>query len=305
MAIDKMFAANERALDRLQKVTERDIKKYYAKALVDIRAEIAQYEAKGQLTKAAMMQYGRLESLEKQVSKKIGVVSTSTTNTMRAGFTRLYEDSYYRTAYSFEKTVNAKLAYAQLNPRLVKEIILNPFDRIGWLRRNSDNNARLTRQLREEIFSGLTRGLSYKDIAKQVKNRMDIGATNAVRIVQTESHRIRESAKLDSMVHAQEIGVEQKKRWLSTLDGSTRDSHQELDGETIELMQEFDGESGSGLAPGQMGSASEDINCRCTLITVIEGFEPRVRRAREVEGKRGEIIGYKNYKEWKKGRLDK
>ena len=212
MSIDKMFKANERALDRMQKVTELNIKKYYAKALFDIRAEIAQYEAKGQLTKAAMMQYGRLTSLEKQIAKKIGVVTTSTTNTMRAGFTNLYQDGYYRTAYAFEKTVNAKLAYAQLNPRLVKEIILNPFDRIGWLQRNSANNAALTRQLKQEIFSGLSRGLGYKDIAKIVKDRMDIGATNAVRIVQTESHRIRESAKLDSMVHAQEIGVEQKKR---------------------------------------------------------------------------------------------
>jgi len=35
----------------------------------------------------------------------------------------------------------------------------------------------------------------------------------------------------------------------------------------------------------------------------IEGYEPKVRRAREVEGERGEIIGYKNYKQWYDGRI--
>jgi len=51
------------------------------------------------------------------------------------------------------------------------------------------------------------------------------------------------------------------------------------------------------------GDASFDINCRCTTRAEIEGYAPKVRIARENEGKRGEIIKMTTYNKWKEARI--
>ena len=78
-----------------------------------------------------------------------------------------------------------------------------------------------------------------------------------------------------------------------SVDDRTRDSHQELDGVTIDLDENFEGEEGSGPAPGMLGSAEEDINCRCTMIEVVDGFEPNERRVKGVG-----ITEYATYNEF-------
>ncbi|MNH45229.1 hypothetical protein D3C79_1076160 [compost metagenome] len=51
-----------------------------------------------------------------------------------------------------------------------------------------------------------------------------------------------------------------------------------------------------------MGSAKDDINCRCSIRTEIVGYEPTVRRARDDNGK-SVLIPYTTYDEWAKNRL--
>jgi SPP1 gp7 family putative phage head morphogenesis protein len=58
------------------------------------------------------------------------------------------------------------------------------------------------------------------------------------------------------------------KRWIATLDNRTRDSHREVHGLVVELLDNFIVGAGSGPAPGQIGLAEEDINCRCTIVPV-------------------------------------
>ncbi len=62
-------------------------------------------------------------------------------------------------------------------------------------------------------------------------------------------------------------GVE-KKEWLASLDSHTRDTHAALDGNIIILTERF----ANGLDyPGDpSGPAGEVINCRCTILPVIE-----------------------------------
>ena len=52
-------------------------------------------------------------------------------------------------------------------------------------------------------------------------------------------------------------------------------------------------------APRLFGVAEEDIRCRCTMITLVEGYSLEFRRARG-EG----VIPYKTFDEWKKNRID-
>lgn len=155
------------------------------------------------------------------------------------------------------------------------------------------------RKVKQNITTGLIQGKGYDQISRQVSKDMEMGLNRANRIVRTESHRAREQGKYDSMKEGEELGVKQKKRWLATLDDATRDSHQDLDGVTIDVDKDFEGEDGKGPAPGQLGSAREDINCRCTLLTIVEDYEPEKRRARD-EG----MSEYKDYEDYADKKMD-
>ena len=291
-------------VDRSANKKEKDIMKriyrYYALSLQDIQNEIGKYERKGILTQNHMMQYNRLANLEKEIAREMQKLNSKVTVHLKAGLGELYEESYYRMGFMFEKEVQAKLAFTQLPARVLEGVIENPMDRIGWVTRNRQNHRVLTQRVQEELFRGLAQGKGYRDISRTLKDRMEKAVENDIeRIVTTEAHRIREAAKKDSMAHAKAQGVVAKKRWVSTLDGDTRDSHQSLDGTTIEIEEDFEGNYGSGPAPGHLGDPRDDIRCRCTTITVIEGFEPTERRARG-EG----IIPYTNYDEWRDERVN-
>jgi uncharacterized protein with gpF-like domain len=96
------------------------------------------------------------------------------------------------------------------------------------------------------------------------------------------------------MAEAESAGVTLKKQWLSTIDDRTRDTHADLDGVTIDLDEPFEVDGDTGDAPGQFSDPANNINCRCTMISVVEGFEPKQRRVRD-EG----IVNYATFDEWK------
>ena len=64
-------------------------------------------------------------------------------------------------------------------------------------------------------------------------------------------------------------GVVRGKQWLATLDNRVRESHADAHGDIVGLDEDFEVGEGSGPAPGQMGVAGEDINCRCTVMAVL------------------------------------
>ena len=284
---------SEKALDRLQKEFERELIRAFQVALKEIRAKIAEAYEKYDGDWVEMQKYNRLTKLEKEIAQEIGKLTGKNAMTLKKGMMDAYQESYYRTAWVLSNQVKSDLGFSLLDRKLVEKAIQNPLDRVGFLQRNRDNQARLTRQLREHLAQSLIQGEAYGTAARRIKERMDVGATNVIRIAQTEMHRTRQQAKLDSMEEGAKAGVVVKKMWVATIDDRTRDSHQELDGVTIDLDEDFEGEEGSGPAPGMLGSAEEDINCRCTMIEVVDGFEPNERRVRGVG-----ITEYATYNEF-------
>ena len=69
-------------------------------------------------------------------------------------------------------------------------------------------------------------------------------------------------------------GLWPEKKWLAALDARTRESHlaahKKYQAEPIGLKENFVVGSGRGPAPGQLGVAQEDINCRCVIQPVVE-----------------------------------
>lgn len=291
--LNKWQKQSEKSLDKLSNQFEKDLIRNYQVALKEIRGKIALSYEKYDGDWIEMQRYNRLTKLEKEIADEIRKLTGKNAVTLRRGMMDAYEESYYRTAWVLSNEVKSDLGFSMLDRKLVEKSIQNPLDRVGFLQRNRDNQARLTRHLRENLAQSLIQGEAYGKAAKRIKERMDMGATNVIRIAQTEMHRTRQQAKLDSMEEGANAGIVIKKMWVSSMDGSTRESHQDLDGVRIDIDADFEGEESSGPAPGMLGAASEDINCRCTMIEVVEGFAPNERRVRDVG-----LVEYETYNDF-------
>lgn len=83
------------------------------------------------------------------------------------------------------------------------------------------------------------------------------------RIAETETHRIANTAALDTAKYA---GAKSK-TWVTMLDDKVRDTHDYLEGETVNIDEDFytyDGDHAS--APGLFELAENNVNCRCELL---------------------------------------
>ena len=129
------------------------------------------------------------------------------------------------------------------------------------------------------------------EMMRGVRDAMGISARQAMVIARTEAHRAREIGHLDASLASAEKGVDLRRVWDAALDNRTRDSHARLDGVKVKLGEKF---LGMTERPGGFGIASEDINCRCTVTDVIEGYEPENRRTSEGS----DPEPYRTFREW-------
>jgi SPP1 gp7 family putative phage head morphogenesis protein len=292
--MNKHQKLSQNALDRLERSYEKELIRNYQIALKELRAKISLVYENYNGSWVEMQKYNRLAKLEQEIAQEISKLTGLNAMTLKKGMMGVYEESYYRTAWVLSTMVQADLGYSVLNRELVQKAIENPLDRVGFLQRNRDNHALLTKQLREQLTQALIQGEAYGTAAKRIKERMDVGATNVIRIAQTEMHRTRQQAKYDGMVEGEKAGITLKKMWVSTIDSRTRDRHQHLDGKQVDVDEPFKAGQYEGLMPGMFGIPSMDINCRCTTIEVVEGFEPNSRRVKGVG-----ITNYATYNEFK------
>jgi len=125
--------------------------------------------------------------------------------------------------------------------------------------------------LRSSLAKGVDEGEGIDKLSARVKEVMgDRIRSTPETISRTEVNRASNGGKL---LAYEQSGVDPKKGWLAALDDRTRDTHLEAHRKyqenPIGLDEDFEVGSGSGPAPGDIGVAEEDINCRCTIFPVV------------------------------------
>ena len=107
----------------------------------------------------------------------------------------------------------------------------------------------------------------------------------------------RKKAITQAIRRGQKLGLQMEEFWISTLDQSTRDSHQFMDGQVaIKGIFTFQSKA-TTEAPANSGIAAEDINCRC-----VEGVRIKDEPAYRRDNITGKDIKYQKYPEWKKSK---
>ncbi len=307
MTMDQNFKQAEKAAEKVAQQFEKDLISAYRSSLKEVRSQVAlayeKYSTGGALSMADMQKYGRLVKLEEAIAKEVSKLTGTETRTTKKAIKTVFAESYYRSGWVLETGCETNLGFAILKPEAVEASILNPLDRITWPERVKANAQVMNRQIREEITRGIIQGKSYDQTARAVKERLDVGAGKALRIVQTETHRAQSQGTQAAYEKAADAGLIFKRVWMATLDGWTRDRHRALDGQKVEgIDTPFTMSGMTAMYPGGFGSPDMDINCRCTVRAEIEGMEPELRRARDPETGKNIVIGNTTYEDWAKGK---
>lgn len=133
--------------------------------------------------------------------------------------------------------------------------------------------------INSQVTQGIVQGESIPKIAARLGNVTHMNEVAAVRTARTMTTAAENAGRVQSMKTAEGWGVKTRKKWLCTHDSRTRHSHLEIDGETVDDDAEF---SNKCRYPGDPnGPASEVYNCRCTLITVVDGFSSNLPKGKE------------------------
>lgn len=300
-----LFRTAQKVTDDISNEQRNKIVREYQKTLKEVKSEVSSLFEKygnkdGTLPREKMQKYNRLSKFEKALNAEIGKLTRSTNQITREGITKTYMENYFRYGHMISTEAIVPLSYSSVSKNKLDAILFNELDLIKWSERNRNNNHVMARQIKEELMQGMVQGRSYGQIAKKITERTNVGANKSIRIAQTEMHRASQQGQIESMRTAESQGVSMKKRWVSTLDDRTRDEHADLDGKEFDIEEEFTNSKGDkAISPSQFGNPADDINCRCTMITVVNGISPSLRRARDSDGKNTEIENI-SYKEWKK-----
>ena len=248
-------------------MTVVNLEKVYKKSLDEINDKIQVLMAKDQ-SQSVIYQLKYQKELKKQIESVYNKLSTNWYSTIDEYLKYCYEDSFYSTMYALhQEGIPVILPFNQ------KEVAQATGQSSVYLGdKLSDklytDTLKVARRTIGQISKGIAMNESYATIAANLAKSASVSVNNAIRITRTESHRITNEVKQQTIAKAQEKGADVVKQWDSTLDGRTRSTHRELDGQLRELDQPFKVPSTGATAmyPGGFGVPGEDINCRCALL---------------------------------------
>lgn len=210
------------------------------------------------------------KALEKQVDGVLGKMLDNEFKTISEYLNVCYEDSFIGTMFDLQGQ-GIPLCFPLDQEAVVNAVQLDSPIREGLYNHLGENVGELKKTIASEVSRGIATGMSYSMIARNLRANMLGTYENpggsyayALRIARTEGHRIQCQATMDACFKAKEKGADVVKQWDATLDGRTRESHQQVDGQIRELDERF---SNGLMFPGDSsGGAAEVINCRCALL---------------------------------------
>lgn len=243
----------------------KELEKSYKQAIKDINRVISDLLARKDTEnlQAIIYQVKYQNALKKELEGFLSVLHTRNYTLIDNYLKDCYTNSHIGTLFDLQGQ-GIPLILPLDQEQMISAITLNSklsaplYNALGY------NIDFLKTNVRMEISRGIAQSLSYQEIARNIKNTTNVDYNKSLRIAKTEGHRIQNESAYNVQVRAKEKGANIIKQWDSTLDSRTRESHQKLDGEMVNVNEKF---SNGLLYPGDSnGTASEVVNCRCTLL---------------------------------------
>lgn len=286
------------------------IKDYFDKFAVRDAAEKARMEAgeisedQYKLWRAAQIGRGkRFEDMRNKVAERMTNANETAIAYINDVTPGIYSLNRNLAAYAIEQ-VTGDVGFDLWDERVVKRLIaeqpglMPSYPEKRALKRGIDL-AYGKKQITASVTSSILQGRSIKGMADDLQSRITtMNRDSAIRTARTAVTGAQNAGRLDAYYAAEKMGIKCRKQWMATLDGRTRHSHAMLDGEIADNDKKFS--NGCRFPGDPNGPPSEIYNCRCTLVSVIDGIDTSrgQRRARNPETGQNDLIENMTYAEW-------
>ena len=286
------------------------IKEYFAKFADRDEAEKARLDA-GDITEEQYKQWRlaqigrgkRFEALRDKVAERMTNTNAAAVAYVNDATPGIYSLNRNFAAYTIEQ-VTGDVGFDLWDEQTVKRLIVEQPELMPYyppkraLKRGIDL-AWGKKQITASVTSSILQGKSIKHMADDLQSRIvTMNRDSAIRTARTAVTGAQNAGRMDSYFAAEKMGIKCRKEWMATLDGRTRHSHAMLDGEVVDNDKKFS--NGCRFPGDPQGRPEEIYNCRCTLVSVIEGIGTSrgQRRARNPETGQNELIENMTYAEW-------
>lgn len=245
----------------------------------DILAELESPAYQARLERLQQLQ-NQIDLTMKQVYKQEKARSTS-------HYVDLAHEAYYRSMFSIQQQTGFGFAFSMIDHRAIDRAINSRWSGANYSGRIWHNTQALAQSLKQELLINLTTGRTDGEVADILANKYAQGASNARRLVRTESCNLANQMEMESY---KECGIE-KYRYVATLDLRTSSTCREMDGRVFPVSEQQPGVNCPPMHPW----------CRSTTICDIGAGElsKMQRRARDpVTGRTNTVPADMTYKQW-------
>lgn len=269
---DELLEQTEKEMIRLYQAAQKDINKKLLDALDKMEGGATE-----QIRFANANKYDRLKKLEEQIADILSNSNQNAVKLLQGAWYNTYSINYNFASYWIESTINELGIFPLLDQSAIVAIVkgeLTPFSLMAI--DNIEDKAQIVRDLTTQLVNGITQGESSQAISRRIRGVVEKNYSQSMMIARTETNRIESNGRYDAMKYGQDkYNIKQNKKWTATKDGDTRNTHRRADGQIVSLEENFKVGKAKGLYPGEMDRAEESIQCRCTHVPIIIGFEDK------------------------------
>lgn len=276
-----------------QGIDKKKLHSYYETLLKDVNKQVELWLDKyNDLSFSKKIEFERLLNINNEIRQIIGQPSIDIAETIKSHVITEGHNGYNSVYYGIESKYNVNLNFSFLDDSYLKALMNSPVAGKTLSQRLYKYRSRLAKQISDAISRGMAFGYSYSRIAQEIATISEASYRQALKIARTEGGRIRSNTTQQGYEEAKSKGVDLQKQWMATLDVRTRQDHGKLDGQIREVDEPFEVNGYKGQGPRLFGIAEEDINCRCTTVTVVNGVSPKLINPDGTKSK------WQNYDEW-------
>lgn len=307
---------------------ERRVRKEYRQASKEVEQKLDRYfaafrrkdEAKRELVKSgelseqdykawrtSQLAVGkRWENMKDQLAQDYTNATVIARNISDGYMPEVYAINHNFATYQVETSAKVNTSYTLYSQQSVERLMReNPdiLPQVGRTTQELIDSGVLKKWEMKNIQSTMIQGILQGESINALAKRMayDVGATNykdCVKHARTMTTATQNAGRVDGYKRAEKMGIDMEQEWVAVLDGRTRHEHRQLDGQRRPVGEPFEVDGYKLDYPADPKAPYYLImNCRCTLIGQLKGFERDTKEYRQDPDLDG-----MSYDEWKKAK---
>lgn len=235
----------------------------------------------------------RLDKLKAETYVELSKLAEKFGKSMDKFLPTAYKDFYYRNLFEIGKKRGLDSVPVKVDSEKLADVLRTPWSGKNYSDRIWANQEKLAKVLNNEVISAMHRGSSVDKISQIVVQKLNVGMSDARRLVRTELNYVSNRAALDSI---KDSGMKYY-RFIATLDRRTSTVCREHDGKTYPVEE---GSPGTNMPPMHP-------HCRSTIAgSVKKDSRPRgYRVAVGDDGKAYKVPADMTYNDWQTVYIEK